>query len=218
MKSKTYIPKVLFAFCFHAILLVFPTFSLADIYYYEDEQGVLRFSDEPPQVSEFHIRQEHPENHFQTAAKAYSRDELRKLILKFSEQYKVDPSLVEAVVKAESAYDVMAISHKGAQGLMQLMPATAESLGVSNAHDPKENLEGGVQYLRKLLDHYQGNVDLALAAYNAGIGAVEKHQGIPPYPETIDYVAKVRKYYSRFAELSTDPVSGNATELSILNP
>jgi soluble lytic murein transglycosylase-like protein len=109
----------------------------------------------------------------------------------------VDPRLVEAVVRVESAGDPGAVSPKGAMGLMQLMPARAASLGVRDAFDPAENLDGGVRHLRELLDRYRGNLSLALAAYNAGEEAVRRHGGIPPYPETRDYVRRILARYGR---------------------
>jgi soluble lytic murein transglycosylase-like protein len=117
------------------------------------------------------------------------------IIEKTSARYGVDPHLVEAVVEVESAYQPDAVSPAGAQGLMQLMPATAEDLGVGDALDPQENIEGGVKYLSQLLDHFDGNVSLSLAAYNAGPGAVMEYGGIPPYRETQVYVDRVLEAY-----------------------
>jgi soluble lytic murein transglycosylase-like protein len=90
---------------------------------------------------------------------------------------------------------------------MQLMPETARSFGVSDLHDPESNLRAGIAHLKKLMVRFDGNVDLAVAAYNAGEGAIRKHKGVPPYPETVDYVSKVRKYYARFAELASRSAS-----------
>lgn len=112
-------------------------------------------------------------------------------IKEVAEQYGVDPALVQAVIGVESAFNPWAVSRKGAQGLMQLMPRTASALGVRDSFNPRENIEGGVRHLRYLLDRYPGNVPLALAAYNAGEGAVDAYGGIPPYPETQQYVQKV---------------------------
>ncbi len=120
------------------------------------------------------------------------------IIVSSSERYGVDPALVRAVVKAESDFNETARSRKGAQGLMQLMPDTARLHNVSNAYNPEENIEGGVQHLKLLLDRYQGNVQLTLAAYNAGIQAVEKYRGIPPYSETKEYVRRVLDFHQRY--------------------
>lgn len=106
-------------------------------------------------------------------------------------RYGVPADLVHAVIRVESAFNPRAVSNKGAQGLMQLMPRTASSLGVRDVFDPRENIDGGVRHLRYLLDKYPGNVPFALAAYNAGEKAVDFHRGIPPYPETQQYVQKV---------------------------
>ena len=112
-------------------------------------------------------------------------------ISEIAARHGVAADLVESVIRVESAFNPRAVSNKGAQGLMQLMPRTASSLGVRNAFDPRENIEGGVRHLRYLLDKYPGNVSLALAAYNAGEKAVDYYRGIPPYAETQQYVQKI---------------------------
>jgi hypothetical protein len=115
------------------------------------------------------------------------------LVRQLAPQYRLDPNLVLAVVEAESNFDPKAMSHKNAQGLMQLIPATAERFGVADVWDPEQNLRGGMSYLRWLLDHFDGDVKLALAGYNAGEQAVRRHRGIPPYPETRTYVERISR-------------------------
>ncbi|HEX6085508.1 MAG TPA: lytic transglycosylase domain-containing protein [Thermoanaerobaculia bacterium] len=121
--------------------------------------------------------------------------ELESAIHDAARAHGVDPRLVAAVARRESAFNPKAMSNKGACGIMQLMPATAQYLGVRNVFDPRENIFGGTRYLRTLLDTFNGDIDLTLAAYNAGPGAVAKHRGVPPYRETKAYVAAVRKTY-----------------------
>jgi soluble lytic murein transglycosylase-like protein len=123
--------------------------------------------------------------------------ELAALVERHALAQKLDPRLVDAVVRVESAYNPRALSHKGAIGLMQLMPATARILSV-DPWLPEDNLAGGTRYLRSLLDRFDGELDLALAGYNAGPGAVERYRGVPPYDETRAYVERVlRLYYGR---------------------
>jgi soluble lytic murein transglycosylase-like protein len=114
-----------------------------------------------------------------------------KEIRETAQRYDVSASLVEAVIRAESAFNPWAVSRKGAQGLMQLMPQTANALGVRDSFNPGQNIEGGVRHLRYLIDRYPGNTAFALAAYNAGEAAVDYYRGIPPYPETQQYVKKI---------------------------
>ncbi|MCS7235347.1 MAG: lytic transglycosylase domain-containing protein [Armatimonadota bacterium] len=123
-------------------------------------------------------------------------EDFRSLVERVARRYGLDPALVDAVVRAESGYDPHATSPAGAMGLMQLMPATARALGVVDPYDPVQNVEGGVRYLRGLLDRF-GDVTLALAAYNAGPGAVARYGGVPPYRETRAYVDRVLSTWHR---------------------
>jgi len=130
----------------------------------------------------------------------------------------LDPKLVRAMIQVESGYNHRARSHKGAMGLMQLMPGTASQLRVSDPYDPDENVRGGTQYLRHLVDRFAGRLELAVAAYNAGPGAVERYNGIPPYRETRDYVKRVLALYQGGEpSLTTLPVvsSGRSGQVSI---
>jgi len=129
------------------------------------------------------------------ASNSFTTEYDRDIVL-ISEKHDVDPYLVKAVIKAESNFNPDAVSPKNAQGIMQLIPGTASDYGVDDPFDARENMEGGVQYLKDLLDYFDGDLKLSLAAYNAGKGSVIKHGfTIPPYPETTDYISKVLEYY-----------------------
>ncbi len=130
--------------------------------------------------------------------------EIDRLVEQTATRLQVDPQLVHAIIKVESEYDPNAVSSKGAMGLMQLVPATARRFGVENPFDPRENIEGGVSYLKYLLDHFGGDLKLSLAAYNAGEHSVERYGGIPAYQETRQYVRRVTSLYQ----------NGEATGLS----
>ena len=145
-----------------------------------------------------------PEQHPATTSKKESLAQLRKekmywgLIMKASRKYKVEPALIKAIIMAESSYNPRAVSKVGAKGLMQLMPSTAASLGVKDIYDPSHNIEGGVKYIRHLLTRFNGNVELALAAYNAGIKNVNRYKGIPPFKSTRQYIKKVGIYHQYY--------------------
>jgi len=174
----------------------------ADIYRYEDEEGIIHFTDAPT------------DRRFKIFMRDFKKDKLLRTKLQLpssanpaeyeniiranAEKYGVSASLIKAVIHAESGYNPNAVSRKGASGLMQLMPGTARSLKVNNSFDPKDNVEGGVKYLRFLLDTFRGDVSLAVAAYNAGLNKVAKFGGIPPYAETRTYVNRVLSYMQSY--------------------
>ena len=127
-------------------------------------------------------------------------DEYADTVRTIAKKYKIDAALVRAVIHAESAFNAKALSKKGAQGLMQLMPGTAKDLGVTNAFDVQQNIDGGVKYLAGLLNTFDGDIKLATAAYNAGPGAVKRFKGIPPYAETEVYVERVGILHQRYGQ------------------
>ncbi len=120
------------------------------------------------------------------------------IIEQASDRHQVDPALVKAIIMAESGFNSNAISKKGAKGLMQLMPKTAEALGVEDSFNPEENIDAGVGYFRNLLNRFDGDIELALAAYNAGSRKVRKYRGVPPFRATKYYIKKVLKYYQTY--------------------
>jgi soluble lytic murein transglycosylase-like protein len=135
--------------------------------------------------------------------------EISHLVEQTASRLQVDPQLVHAIIKVESEYDPKAVSRKGAMGLMQLIPETAQRFGVENPFNPKENIQGGVSYLKHLLDLFGGNLSLSLAAYNAGEGAVQRFGGIPSFAETRDYVQKVTNIYQSGSPQAGTNAAGN---------
>ncbi|MFP4307359.1 MAG: lytic transglycosylase domain-containing protein [Desulfococcaceae bacterium] len=135
-----------------------------------------------------------------------SATKFTEIIAGAAEEYGVEAELIRAIIHAESAFNPKAVSHRGARGLMQLMPATARFLGVRNWFDPEQNIMAGTRYFRQLLDRVDGKVKLALAAYNAGMRNVKKYEGVPPFPVTRKYVKNVMDYYDVFKHLSRPAV------------
>jgi soluble lytic murein transglycosylase len=178
-----------------ALAVALPAEARGPIYAFVDADGVAHFSNVPNDSRYVPLAPAKPGQRRNRAAPA--RWQYDGLIGLAARQHRVPPALVKAVIAAESRFDPEAVSRKGAQGLMQLMPATADSLGVTDPLRPDENVDGGVRYLRTMIDRY-GDLPRALAAYNAGPDAVDRHGGIPPYPETRDYVKRVLTYYRAY--------------------
>jgi soluble lytic murein transglycosylase-like protein len=175
--------------------------SSAGIYRYEDENGVIHFTNCPRDVKfKLYIRESKEDVGGRNSSFSYTRDsnQYDSLISEFSKKYQVDFALIKAVIRAESGFNPHAVSRKGAKGLMQLMPETATRVNVSNIFNPRENIEGGVRYLKYLLSLFNDDLRLSLAAYNAGENIVAEVRSIPPYRETVDYVRKVLSYYQSY--------------------
>ena len=201
---------LLSSFGLTAALLLSAGPAAADIFSFKDERGVVHFTNMPNGDKRFKlIRKEEPSAGMPSVGAARvaalfmpaQADILRYsgFIDTASKKHGVDSALVHAVITSESGYNASAVSRTGARGLMQLMPDTAARYGVRNIHDPMENIEGGVRYLRDLITMFNCNLELAVAAYNAGENAVIRHGNrIPPYAETVHYVPKVLGFYRKF--------------------
>ncbi len=129
-----------------------------------------------------------------------------KFIVQTASKYQIDPALIKAIIMAESGYNPKAVSKKGAKGLMQLMPETAEALGVEDIFNPRQNITGGVQYFKDLVNRFNGDVKLALAAYNAGSRYVRNYNGVPPFKATRYYIKKVLKYYQKYKNQPSEKI------------
>ncbi len=182
------------------ILAVCPIVAHADIYRYEDDEGVIHFSNVPlGEGSSLYLREGPKERPGVDAPVPLRSDWMMKYVDDSARNHGLSPALVRAVLKAESNGRRRAVSRKGAQGVMQLMPFTSARFKVKDWDDPIHNIEGGVKYLRELLDEFQGNIVYAVAAYNAGPAAVHRYGGIPPFQETRLYVRRVLEYYRKFS-------------------
>jgi hypothetical protein len=186
----------------------------AEIYQYIDAKGTISLTNVPTDARyrrvDFLPNRLHP---------MISERELDPVINRFSREHQLHPALIRAVIKAESDFDPRAVSRAGAVGLMQLMPQTAVRMNVRDLYDPEDNIGGGTKYLRQLLDRFQGNLPLALAAYNAGERVVDRYRALPPINETRRYVRKVLRYYRIF--LTRDLAAGGhmiATSETVAQP
>jgi soluble lytic murein transglycosylase len=182
---------------FFFIMLLFLTIGLclmvsADVYRYKDKDGVWHFTNiqkDTRYTLFIRSKDKKPSQYIK---------EYEGIIEQATRRFNMDPLLVKAVIKAESNFDQMAVSRKGAQGLMQLMPTTADEMEVSNPFNPEENIFGGTRYLSLLLKRFKQDKTLAIAAYNAGPEAVETYGGVPPFPETESFVAKVLDFHKQY--------------------
>ena len=175
------------------LLPLAPVFG--DVFAFKDANGVMTFTNVPNHAGYHRVLKENAGQTYLGSAISNSYEELIRSI---AGRHNLDTDLVRAVIRAESDFNSTARSSKGAMGLMQLMPDTARLHNVIDAFDPSDNVEGGVRHLKMLLERYQGSLELSLAAYNAGSGAVEKHGGIPPFAETREYVRRVLRFYDSY--------------------
>jgi len=192
------------------LISLFTLPAFADIYQFTDDQGVIHFSNvgiggskkyKKIKSSPAKVQYAVPSSQSVAASErpltsSNMPSAYVEMIHNACDRHGVDPALVHAIVKVESDFNPYALSRKGAMGLMQLMPQTAMNMNVRNTFNPNENIDGGVKYLRYLIDRYEGNLSLALAAYNSGENAVKKWGTIPPFPETQNYVQKILKIYN----------------------
>jgi len=180
------IVRMLLSFMF--LVAVVPAVH-ADVYRYVDASGVVHFTNTPTNT-----------RYILYLKDSGSKPEFNEIIRRHSSSYRLEEALVKAVIKAESDYNPRAVSRKGAVGMMQLLPSTARDMSVRDPLNPEENIRGGSRYLRLMLDQFDNNIELALAAYNAGPTAVKKHGGIPPFEETQTYVKRVKRYLLQYRQ------------------
>lgn len=189
--------------------------AVAEVYIYRGPDGERMISDRPQSAHDASYELLTQRDTLTNAGHILARRRIdtatiadyRHYITTASEKYRIDANLIEAVIHVESGFDPSAVSKKGATGLMQLMWPTAQQYAVNDRFDPRENIYAGVRHLRDLMERFNGRTELVLAAYNAGAGAVERYNGIPPYPETERYVQKVLAYRAKLKQLYGSQVS-----------
>ena len=208
----------LFQQCIVVFALIIPVQVCAGIYVYEDEKGVRHYTNTPTskryKLATFSRlntpRSNNASKHTEYRRKSsglYDSAQYDRQIERAAGTHMVDPLLIKAIIKAESAFDQFALSPKGAQGLMQLMPGTARDLQVGNPYNAMQNINGGTRYFKKLLNTYGGDLSRSLAAYNAGPGRVKKQGPLPMIKETRDYVQRVTRYYQLYKQASLTGMS-----------
>ena len=184
--------RLLLGFVLGVFLILAKLPADADIYRYRDENGV------------WHFTNINSDRRYKLYIKTYTEKpavfikKYGSLIEQASQEFNLESSLIKAVIKAESGFDHEAVSEKGAQGLMQLMPETADELAVEDPYDPEENIFGGARYLSNLMGRFNNNLQLALAAYNAGPEKVDTYDGVPPFTETKEFIKRVLNYYNEY--------------------
>ncbi|HEB70037.1 MAG TPA: DUF4124 domain-containing protein [Desulfobulbus sp.] len=213
-------------------ILVVPGYSLATLYTYVDDQGIRHYTNVPgdrraklvqtktrwqqsrPKIGKLKIRKSlQPRKQHQRTAAAGIEEHIRRA----SFEHRVDPLLIKAIIKTESNFNQFAVSPHGAQGLMQLMPDTAKDLQVTDPFDAYQNISAGTRYIRSMLDNYRGDLQLSLAAYNAGPGRVSRFGKVPRIPETMAYVRKVMQYYRAYQRGGSPSTSINVRRLVTIN-
>jgi soluble lytic murein transglycosylase-like protein len=205
--GKAVIPARLLLPATMLVLFLVPAGLAAQVYKWVDENGIVTYSNiAPPESGEYDVLR-FPCYASDPKCRSVAWEKVPLNTRSFSNEIRsaarsaaVDESLVRAIIHAESAYQPDAQSPKGAQGLMQLMPLTQAELAVGDPFDPAENIRGGTTYLAQLLNEFKGDVELAMAAYNAGPAAVYRHNGVPPYEETVEYVRRVKILQRRYAQ------------------
>jgi soluble lytic murein transglycosylase-like protein len=180
-------------------IMAFASSVHADIFMYIDESGVMHFTNAP--TSNEYDYKVYIKEKTSVSSNFHSTDKYDHFITDAAEQTGVDSRLLKAMIKAESDFDPRAVSHKGAMGLMQIMPENFKMLDLKNPFDPWQNIRAGAQYFQKLYERFNGKLALSLAAYNAGPTAVDRYKRIPPYQETEEYVRRVLRYYRTFKQL-----------------